>query len=397
MRILEPEHPKRSELWRKIALSHHCSLYLEIVDPLLPFNKPQIRLFGSESRVENLRRVWDQAEWNKSLPLHTNLLTIFQLVPNDKQEQEDYTNASDIECAICYSYKLENGETPETICKLCNRGFHSTCLYQWLRSNPNTTQSFNWTILLIIPNRKLRLKPLYNGIIIRRRDMSDREHELKVILPSNYPFTAPHIIADTPVPIQSSLSLTTIVRQHQTIIDQSSLSLTTIVRQHQTIIGQHQDLFNCLDDLDRHMRILEPEHPKRSELWRKIALSHHCSLYLEIVDPLLPFNKPQIRLFGSESRVENLRRVWDQAKWNKSLPLHTNLLTIFQLVPNDKQEQEDYTNASDIECAICYSYKLENGETPETICKLCNRGFHSTCLYQHCLTPLIPLVASFES
>ncbi|KAG1175797.1 hypothetical protein G6F70_003892 [Rhizopus microsporus] len=225
--------------------------------------------------------------------------------------------------------------------------------------------SFVYQELLSIGFEKVKyMNDTMNEIMFSIKDMSDREHELKVILPSNYPFTAPHIVADTPVPIQSSLSLTTIVRQHQTIID------------------QHQDLFNCLDDLDKHMRILEPEHPKRSELWRKIALSYHCSLYLEIVDPLLPFNKPQIRLFGSESRVENLRRVWDQAEWNKSLPLHTNLLTIFQLVPNDKQEQEDYTNASDIECAICYSYKLENGETPETICKLCNRGFHSTCLYQ---------------
>lgn len=90
--------------------------------------------------INDKKQVYSCIFRNKSLPLHTNLLTIFQLVPNDKQEQEDYTNASDIECAICYSYKLENGETPETICKLCNRGFHSTCLYQ-VRSFMKTKQS----------------------------------------------------------------------------------------------------------------------------------------------------------------------------------------------------------------------------------------------------------------
>lgn len=56
-------------------------------------------------------------------------MNIFQLVSNESAEKEDYTNTTDIECGICYSYKLENGEAPETICKLCHRGYHSICLY----------------------------------------------------------------------------------------------------------------------------------------------------------------------------------------------------------------------------------------------------------------------------
>lgn len=48
------------------------------------------------------------------------------------KETEDYTNTSDLECGICYSYKLDHGELPEVICSnsSCNRGFHSLCLYE---------------------------------------------------------------------------------------------------------------------------------------------------------------------------------------------------------------------------------------------------------------------------
>ncbi len=66
------------------------------------------------------------------------------MVPDEKQGQEDYTNTTDIECGICYSYKLENGEAPETICKLCNRGFHSTCLY-----HVSSKIKINFTCLII--------------------------------------------------------------------------------------------------------------------------------------------------------------------------------------------------------------------------------------------------------
>ena len=46
--------------------------------------------------------------------------------------QED--TSSDVECAICYAYKLEHTVlgllTPDVICTndQCNRGFHPTCI-----------------------------------------------------------------------------------------------------------------------------------------------------------------------------------------------------------------------------------------------------------------------------
>ncbi|RCI02025.1 hypothetical protein CU098_000389, partial [Rhizopus stolonifer] len=186
-------------------------------------------------------------------------------------------------------------------------------------------------------------------IIFNTRDEKGRDHALKVTLPINYPFVVPQIVAHLPVSIEISPSI------------------ATLVRQHEQIVHRYQNVFNCLDELDQHMKVVDPENPKRDEMWRKIALGHHCSLHLEIVNPLLPFDKPQIMLFGGEKRVGDLRKAWERAAWNKEISLYANLMNIFQLVSNESAEKEDYTNTTDIECGICYSYKLENGEAPETI------------------------------
>jgi hypothetical protein len=69
---------------------------------------------------------------NKNLSIHQNLLDSFQLVDNDNDAYEDYTTTGDIECGICYSYKLNNSDTPDIICSniSCSRGFHYQCLYE---------------------------------------------------------------------------------------------------------------------------------------------------------------------------------------------------------------------------------------------------------------------------
>ncbi|KAI9259360.1 WD-repeat region-domain-containing protein [Sporodiniella umbellata] len=200
-------------------------------------------------------------------------------------------------------------------------------------------------------------------IVFGTRDSQGRDHLLTVTLPAHYPFAPPHIVAYLPI---------TLERQ---------LPMTKVIKQHEDAVNIYQAFFDCMDGLDHHLKVVEPDHPTRSDVWRKFALGHHCSMHLEIADPLAPWEKPIIRLFGSEKRVEDLRRAWDHATWNKEIGLYQNLLNIFQLVSNKHSEKEDYTNTADIECGICYSYKLDNGETPETACKLCHRGFHSTCLF----------------
>ncbi|KAI7901335.1 WD-repeat region-domain-containing protein [Cokeromyces recurvatus] len=208
-----------------------------------------------------------------------------------------------------------------------------------------------------------------NHIIFQTIDQANRQHLLKVILPIHYPFALPQVISELPSPIEATSS-----------------ELSILIKQHQILIEKYQTLFNCLDELDTHMRILEPEQPKRNDIWRRIALGHHCSLEIEL-NPESPMDsKPKVRFFGSLNRVNDLKNKWNEFKWDKNRPIYQNLLNSFQLVSNseNKDLQEDYTMTGDIECGICYSYKLNDKDTPDIICDnlLCNRGFHYPCLYE---------------
>jgi hypothetical protein len=49
----------------------------------------------------------------------------------------------DRECGICYTFKL-NDELPDKVCEepRCGRGFHPSCLAEWLHALPETRHSF---------------------------------------------------------------------------------------------------------------------------------------------------------------------------------------------------------------------------------------------------------------
>ncbi|KAI8364235.1 WD-repeat region-domain-containing protein [Blakeslea trispora] len=207
------------------------------------------------------------------------------------------------------------------------------------------------------------------SVVFQTIDHAKRVHLIELELPPKYPLIPSKLIS-CPLP---------------TSIDITGRGLRDILVQHETLVHQYQALFDCLDDLDKHMRILEPEQPTRADCWRRIALGFHCSLDIEL-NPDGPVNtKPnKVRFFGNASRTSDLKKKWASKIWDKQKSMHQNLLDTFQIVANEQQQSTDYTKTGDIECGICYSYKLNGEETPEIICPntLCNRGFHYPCLYQ---------------
>ncbi|CAO3627007.1 unnamed protein product [Cunninghamella blakesleeana] len=171
-RVIDPDKPQRSDTWRRIALGNHCSLQLTIQDPYHPTDQlPLIRFFGTEKNIKPFQSAWktfvdDEQKWNSQLSLYKNLkipLPTITLIQSSSSQNSNTTNGGskhddDIACAICYTYKLDKmdhnnsnninknqQETPDNICQnqLCNRGFHPTCLFECLRSDPSTTRSFN--------------------------------------------------------------------------------------------------------------------------------------------------------------------------------------------------------------------------------------------------------------
>jgi E3 ubiquitin-protein ligase FANCL len=187
----------------------------------------------------------------------------------------------------------------------------------------------------------------------------------------DYPFVPPQVTCQLPTSISTTANTT----------------ISNLLTQHEQLVNQYQELFDCLDDIDSNMRIIEPDKPTRTDLYRRIALGHHCSFQIEFNPNYAPKKdgKPKnIRFFGNLNRVQELKNKWKLYEWKLYEKMHVNLLNSFQIVTTTTEADEDYTNTNDIECGICYSFKLDNGELPEIICvnSLCNRGFHSICLYE---------------
>lgn len=128
------------------------------------------------------------------------------------------------------------------------------------------------------------------------RDQGDREHFLKVTLSNEYPFVPPQVTSELPKEMTPNASL------------------YQVLKEHEHIINKHQLLFDSLDDLDKHMRIIEPEQPKRNDMWRRVALGHHCTFHIQL-EANYQGTKPSVRFFGSLNRVQELKAKWKSYAW----------------------------------------------------------------------------------
>ena len=157
--VLEPENLTRDILSRRIAIAPHASIHF-ILSPKVSPDKPtvisNVRFFGSDAVIGPLRRRWMEnlnSKWNQKNGLYKNLQDILSIrFPSpEKSSKNDFA----IECGICYSYHLDGDiakdiserPVPERVCDnvKCARPFHQICLVEWLRSLPNSHQSFNTT------------------------------------------------------------------------------------------------------------------------------------------------------------------------------------------------------------------------------------------------------------
>ncbi|KAF2078014.1 hypothetical protein CYY_000652 [Polysphondylium violaceum] len=148
--VLEPENPKRSDVTRRIALKDSCSLLIEI-NPKSPKTFPvNCQFLGPEQAIDPLRKLLNQRfkEWSFSKGLLENLEYLmnikFPLKENTRLEEFS------VECGVCYSHRLYSPETnthsiPNVVCKnhRCQKQFHQSCLYEWLKALPNPHYSFN--------------------------------------------------------------------------------------------------------------------------------------------------------------------------------------------------------------------------------------------------------------
>jgi E3 ubiquitin-protein ligase FANCL len=203
-------------------------------------------------------------------------------------------------------------------------------------------------------------------------DSSNRTHILSVVLPREYPDAPPQVYAALPEQFNLKWS--------------PGVTLASMLDQFRNALRQYEAVFDMLDHLDSHCWILEPEHPIRSDVYRRIALGKHCSLRIEL-DPRAPTRViPECRFLGSEAAVGPLRdslndnmHLWDTSG---KATLAENLERVLgSKLPEPRNPGDPSSQDMGLECGICYSYRF-NETVPDVACDRanCAKPFHRSCL-----------------
>ena len=175
---------------------------------------------------------------------------------------------------------------------------HEAALQQWLRSctspdeflvelrdllerllraqpapAPLTTSSFYEQLMSELDGigwSALRnISPSFDRLELELLDEAQRAHVLHLSLPPDYPASPPRAEAALTAPFEL-----------QWAAEQQRFSVRGAMLQFEAALGRHQLLWDMLDDLDAHTWVLEPQHPARDVVVRRLAIGQHCSLQL---------------------------------------------------------------------------------------------------------------------
>ena len=100
-----------------------------------------------------------------------------------------------------------------------------------------------------------------------------RRHLRTLALPPDYPSSAPVARADLPLPLDFRWPA-------DPVSGGPSHSLRAAIAQFRAALATFQQLWDMLDDIDRHAWVLEPKKAGRDCVTRRVALGSHCSLQM---------------------------------------------------------------------------------------------------------------------
>ncbi|KAJ1642904.1 hypothetical protein LPJ64_005281 [Coemansia asiatica] len=124
------------------------------------------------------------------------------------------------------------------------------------------------------------------------------------------------------------------------------------------------DSWNLLDQVDKTLCVLHPQHPKRTDLSRRIAVSDLATALFE-VSPERYY--PKIVVYGPKSITTSLNAKAKNIKnlWSSSRSARDNLQEALGIRLPEPQSFDQ--NDIRLECGICLSYDLD-GDNPDQIC-----------------------------
>eukprot|EP00040_Diaphanoeca_grandis_P011323 m.57953 g.57953 ORF g.57953 m.57953 type:complete len:406 (+) comp22474_c0_seq1:285-1502(+) len=212
----------------------------------------------------------------------------------------------------------------------------------------------------------------FKWVELRAVDIADREHVLRISIPSQYPAAAPMCVVDLPtefVPRWSSISA----------------SMSSLLEQFRTVLQSHQQFWNQLKAFDDRAWILEPTNANYNDRSRRVVITTNTSAQITL-DPNYPHGIPECRFLGPDHSVNPLRKRFNEGvhRWDETKLVIDNLEKAFGTKFLSKATVSDASMEFNMECGICWSYKLE-GNIPDKVCdeKRCARAFHQSCLYEY--------------
>ncbi|KAJ2382264.1 hypothetical protein GGI05_005709, partial [Coemansia sp. RSA 2603] len=143
---------------------------------------------------------------------------------------------------------------------------------------------------------------------------------------------------------------------------------------------EHSEAWAVLDDVDSSLCVLQPRHPKRSDLSRRIAVTELATALFQITPESY---YPKVVIYGPKNIAGMLNVKAKSIKdiWSHTRPARENLEKVLEIeLPGPQSFDQSDIN---LDCGICLSYEMEN-ETPDQICvnDICARPFHRRCLVQ---------------
>ena len=138
--VIEPREPSLNCCMRRIVLTPQVQIQIE-VNPRKPLSVPKLSFIGAENASRQMTEVFERniGNWDLSLSLKSNLENVLEL--ELRKPDDDEFKETDFECGICYLDRF-GAELPSIVCGKCSKTFHRSCLVDWLRTRPDTEQSF---------------------------------------------------------------------------------------------------------------------------------------------------------------------------------------------------------------------------------------------------------------
>ncbi|KAK5582234.1 hypothetical protein RB653_003817 [Dictyostelium firmibasis] len=227
-------------------------------------------------------------------------------------------------------------------------------------------------------NKVVNIDKSLSSFEIMLLDIKEREFIVEFNIPIGYPTQFPFVKCDLPI---SSTELITKLRSINTstmesslfnnnsggssleINNNNSISISNIIKKIQIMIDyEYQEFFNFMEEIDSNSWVLEPLNPRKSSIFRRIAIGNGCSICFE-VNPNQPRVAPfKVDFIGPTSKTQSLHQLWNRKysaqQWFERCSPVDNFQKMLELSFPLKSIDDTLIEEIIIQCSICYAHHL---------------------------------------